>query len=72
MISDDIAHEKVEITKMPLFKYLSGNVVMCVFTLGSKFTFKQGHNDYLPEVKSIFKKLNNVWKKVWMQRSIGK
>ena len=44
---------------------------MCIFTLGSKFTYKGTHNDDLPTVTSIFKKVNNDWKIHWMQRSKG-
>ena len=44
---------------------------MCIFTLGSKFTYKGTANDDLPKVTSIFKKGNNVWKIHWMQRSTG-
>ena len=44
---------------------------MCIFTLGSKFTYKGTANDYLPTVTSIFKKVNNFWKIHWMQRSTG-
>ena len=43
---------------------------MCIFTLGSKFTYESKPNDDLPTVTSIFKKVNNVWKIHWMQRSI--
>ena len=44
---------------------------MCIFTLGSKFTYKGTLNDDLPTVTSIFKKVNNVWKIHWMHRSTG-
>ena len=44
---------------------------MCIFTLGSKFTYKAIANDDLPTVTSIFKKVKNVWKIHWMQRSTG-
>ena len=44
---------------------------MCIFTLGSKFTYKGTNNDDLPTVTSIFKKENNVWKIHWVQRSTG-
>ena len=44
---------------------------MYIFTLGSKFTFKGVANDDLPTVTLIFKKLNNVRKIHWIQRSTG-
>ena len=71
MISGDIVQEKAEITKIHRFEFLSENIVMCIFTLGSKFTYKGTPNDDLPTVTSIFKKVNNVWKIHWMQRSTG-
>ena len=57
--------------KIHRFEFLSENIVMCIFTLGSKFTYKGTPNDDLPTVTSIFKKVNNVWKIHWMQRSTG-
>ena len=71
MITGDIVQEKAEITKIHRFEFLSENIVMCIFTLGSKFTYKGTPNDDLPTVTSIFKKVNNVWKIHWMQRSTG-
>ena len=71
MISADVVQEKAEITKIHRFEFLSENIVMCIFTLGSKFTYKGTFNDDLPTVTSIFKKLNNVWKIHWMHRSTG-
>ncbi len=71
MISGDIVQEKAEITKIHRFEFLSDDVVMCIFTLGSKFTYKGTPNDDLPTVTSIFKKVNNNWKIHWMQRSTG-
>ena len=71
MITDDIFQEKAEITKIHKFEFLSENIVMCIFTLSSKFTYKWTPNDDLPTVTSIFKKVNNVWKIHWMQRSTG-
>jgi len=71
MISDDIFQEKAEITKIHRFEFLSENIVMCIFTLDSKFTYKGEPNDDLPTFTSIFKKENNVWKIHWMQRSTG-
>jgi len=44
---------------------------MCIFTIDSKISDKSKPNDDLPTVKSIFKKVNNVWKIHWMYRSTG-
>jgi len=44
---------------------------MYIFTLGSKFTHKGVANDDLLTATSILKKLNNVRKINWMQRSTG-
>ena len=71
MNSGDIVQEKAEITKIHRFEFLSDNVAMCIFTLGSKFIYKGTPNDDLPTVTSIFKKVGNVWKIHWMQRSTG-
>ena len=71
MISGDVVQEKAEITKMHRLEFLSDNVSLCIFTLGSKFTYKGTPNDDLPTVTSIFKKVDNVWKIDWMQRSTG-
>ena len=71
MITDEIVQEKAEITKIHRFEFLSENIVMCIFTLGSKFSYKGTPNDDLPTVTSIFKKVNNIWKIHWMQRSTG-
>ena len=71
MISDDIFQEKAEISKIHRFEFLSKNIVICIFTLGSKFIYKGTLNDDLPTVTSIFKKVNDVWKIYWMQRSTG-
>ena len=71
MISGDVVQEKAEITKIHRFEFLSDYVVMCIFTLGSKFTYKGTPNDDLPTVTSIFKKVDNYWKISWMQRSTG-
>ncbi len=60
MISVDIVQQKAEITKIHRFEFLSNDIVMCIFTLGSKFTYKEVPNDDLPTVTSIFKKVNNV------------
>ena len=56
MITGDIVQEKAEITKIHRFEFLSENIVMCIFTLGSKYTYKGTANDDLPTVTSIFKK----------------
>ena len=71
MISGDVVQEKAEITKIHRLEILSENIVMCIFTLGSKFTYKGVSNDDLPTVTSIFKKVDNIWKIYWMQRSTG-
>ena len=73
MISSDIdiVQEKTEITKIHRFEFLSKNIAMCIFTLGSKFTYKGTPNDDFPTFKSIFKKVNNVWKINWKQRYTG-
>ena len=71
MISCDVIQEKAEITKIHRLEFLSDDVSMCIFTLGSKFTYKGTLNDDLPTVTSIFKKVDNIWKIHWMQRSTG-
>ena len=71
MISGDVVQEKAEITKLHRLEFLSNNVAVCIFTLGSKFTYKGTPNDDLPTVTSIFKKVDNIWKIYWMQRSTG-
>ena len=71
MISSDVIQEKAEITKIHRLEFLSDNVSLCIFTLGSKFTYKGTPNNDLPTVTSIFKKVDNVWKVHWMQRSTG-
>ena len=71
MIPGDIVQEKAEPTKIHRLEFLSENILMCIFTLGSKFTFKGTPNNDLPTVTSIFKKVNNVWKIDWMKRSSG-
>ena len=71
MISGDVVQEKAEITKIHRLEFLSNNVAMCIFTLGSKFTYKGTPNNDLPTVTSIFKKVDNIWKILWMQRSTG-
>jgi len=71
MISGDIVQEKSEITKIHRLEFLSENIIMCIFTLSSKFTYKGTPNNDSPTVTSIFKKVNNAWKIHWMQRSTG-
>jgi len=71
MTSGDVIQEKAEITKIHRLEFLSANIVMCIFTLGSKFSYKGKPNDDLPTVTSIFKKVDNIWKIHWMQRSTG-
>ena len=71
MLSGDVIQEESAITKIHRFDFLSEDVVMCIFTLGSKFTYKGIHNDDLPTVTSIFRKEVNNWKIHWMQRSSG-
>ena len=71
MISGDVVQEKAEITKLHRLEFLSDNVAVCIFTLSSKFTYKGTPNDDLPTVTSIFKKVDNIWKIYWMQRSTG-
>ena len=71
MNSGDVVQEKAEITKIHRFEFLSSDVAMCVFTLGAKFTYKGTLNDDLPTVTSIFKKVEDIWKIHWMQRSSG-
>tara|TARA_B100000700_G_C14927477_1_gene800217 strand:- start:132 stop:524 length:393 start_codon:yes stop_codon:yes gene_type:complete len=69
--SGDLVLESAEITKVHRFELLGADAAMCVFTLGSKFTYKGTQNDDLPTVTSIFKKDNSQWKVAWMQRSSG-
>ena len=71
MISGDVVQEKSEITKIHRFEVLNDNVAICIFTLSSKFSYKGTLNDDLPTVTSVFKKMDNVWKIYWMQRSTG-
>jgi len=71
MISGDVVQEKAEITQIHRLHFLSDTVAICIFTLGSKFTYKGISNDDLPTVTSIFKKADNSWKIYWMQRSTG-
>ena len=57
MITGDIVQEKAEITKIHRFEFLNENIVMCIFTLVSKFAYKGEPNEDLPTVTSIFKKV---------------
>ena len=50
MISCEKVQEKAEITKIQRLEFLSENIVMCIFILGSKFTYKGTLNNYLPTV----------------------
>ena len=56
MNTGDIVKEKAEITRINRFEFLSENIVMFIFTLSSKFTYKRTPNYDLPTVTSIFKK----------------
>ncbi len=69
--SGDLVLESAEITKIHRFELFCEDAAMCIFTLGSKFTYKGTPNDDLPTVTSIFKKTNGTWKIAWMQRSSG-
>ena len=69
--SGDLVLESAEITQVHKFELLGSNFTMCVFTLGSKFTYKGTPNSDLPTVTSIFKKIDWDWKIAWMQRSSG-
>ena len=69
--SGDLVLERAEITRVEKYELLDSNAAICVFTLGSKFTYKGTKNDDLPTVTSIFKKINEKWKVAWMQRSSG-
>ena len=55
MTSGDVIQDKAEITKIHRLEFLSANIVMCIFTLGSKFSYKGKPNDDLQTVTSIFK-----------------
>ena len=56
MMNSGDLQEKAAITKIHRLEFLSNNFVMCIFTLGSKFSYKGIPNDDLPTVTSIFKK----------------
>ena len=55
--SGDLELQSAEITKVHKFELLGSNAAICVFTLGSKFTYKETQNDDLPTVTSIFKNI---------------
>ena len=55
--SGDLVLESAEITKVHKFELLGSNAAICVFTLGSKFTYKGTQKDDLPTVTSIFKNI---------------
>ena len=57
MKSGDVVQERAEITKIHRFEFLSSYVAMCVFTLGSKFTYKWTLNNDLPTVLLYLRKL---------------
>ena len=65
--SGDLILKSEQITNVHKFDFIVSNAAMCVFTLGSKFTFKGTRNDDLPAVTSIFKKINENRKVAWMQ-----
>ena len=69
--SGDLVLKSAEITKVHKFELLGSDSAICVFTLGSKFTYKGTQNDDLPTVTSIFKRTDEKWKVAWMQRSSG-
>ncbi len=69
--SGDLVLESAEITKIHRFDLFCEDAAMCVFTLGSKFTYKGTPNDDLPIVTAIFKRIHGTWKIAWMQRSSG-
>ena len=56
--SGDLLLESTEISKVHKFELLGSNAAICVFTLGSKFTYKGTQNDDLSTVTSIVKKID--------------
>ena len=66
--SGDLLLESAEITKVHKFELLGPDAASCVFTLGSKFNYKEIQNDDIPTVTSN-KKIDQQWKVSWMQRS---
>lgn len=69
--SGDLELQSADITKLHKFELLGSNAAICVFTLGTKFTYKGTQNDDVSSVTSIFKKIEEKWKVAWMQRSSG-
>ncbi len=69
--SGDLVLESAEITMVHRLNLFCENAAICVFTLGSKFTYKGTPNNDLPTVTSIFRKIDGIWKIAWMQRSSG-
>ena len=63
--------KKQRLKKFTDSNFVSENMIICIFTVGLKFTYKRTPNDDLPTVSSIFKKVNNFWKIYYMQRSTG-
>ena len=55
MTSFDVIQERVEITKIHRFDFLSKNILMCIFKLDSKFAHEGLTNNDLPIFTSIFK-----------------
>ena len=55
MITGNIVQEKAEITKIHRVEFLSENIVMYIFTRGSKFTYGGTPNDDLSTVTTILK-----------------
>jgi len=62
MVPGDIFQEKAEITKNSPTRIFKRKIVICIFTLVSKFTYKGTSNDDLPTFPPIFTKVNNFWK----------
>ena len=71
MISGDVVQEEAEITKIHRIEFLSENIVMCIFTLGSKNLSIKTHLMMTCRKLLLFEKVDNVWKIYWMQRSTG-
>ena len=66
--SGDLVLESAEITKVHKFELLGPDAALYVFTLGSKFNYKEIQNDDLPTVTSN-KKIDQQSKVAWMERS---
>jgi len=56
MISGDVVHEIAEITKIHVFEFLSGNIILSILQKGSEVTYNEMRNDELSKVTSILKK----------------